>query len=72
MVKVTDDGSPTNMSDTHTVTVTVTNVNEAPDDYDFTGAISTRTFDQVDENTANTDDHQDLRSDRRGRERRGR
>ena len=29
-VKVTDNGSPTMLSDTHTITVSVTNVNEAP------------------------------------------
>ena len=50
-VKVTDDGSPTNLSDTHTVTVTVTNVNEAPE---ITTISTTSTDFNVDENTANT------------------
>ena len=48
-VKVTDDGSPTNLSDTHTVTVTVTNVNEAPE---ITTISTTYTDFDVDENTA--------------------
>ena len=48
-VKVTDNGSPTTMSDTHTVTVTVGNVNEAPE---ITTDSTTYTAFSVDENTA--------------------
>ena len=51
-VKVTDDGSPTNLSDTHTVTVTVDNVNEAPE---ITTISTTYTDFNVDENTATSD-----------------
>ena len=48
-VKVTDNGSPTTMSDTHTITVTVTNINEAPE---ITTVSTTYTAFNVDENTA--------------------
>ena len=50
-VKVADNGSPV-MSDTHTVTVTVTNVNEAPE---ITTTSATHTAFDVEENTATTD-----------------
>ena len=36
-VKVTDDGSPTNLSDTHTFMVTVADVNETPDGHERPG-----------------------------------
>ena len=58
-VKVTDAGS---LSDTHAVTVTVTNVNEAPDDHDHRDRPTRPST--VDENTATSDDHQDIRSGR--------
>ena len=48
-LKVTDDGSPTNLSDTHTITVTVTDVNETPS---ITSGPSTIT---KDENTPTTE-----------------
>ena len=61
-VKVTDSGSPA-MKDTHTVTVTVTNVNEAPEittvSTTYTAFTSTR--------TRHLGGHQNIRSDRRGR-----